>query len=285
MDRFVMVLLGGISYGMLLFMIAAGFSLVFGVMRIFNLAHGALYMLGAYVGLTVVRLGVNFWWAALAGGIGAVLVGLLLERGFLSRLYKQVNEQVLLTVGFVYIIGNLVLWVWGPNPMVGAPPTWVSGFIMIGDFTFPYYRLLFILIGLAIAIGLWWLQERTRVGAIVRASMDDKEMTICLGVNFGPVASGVFLLGAFLGGFAGFLGTPMVATNSSMAFQIVILAFILVVVGGVGSIQGALLGGILIGIIDSFGKVFFPDLAMFTVYFGMIVMLLIRPTGLLGRRI
>ena len=284
MDRLAIILLAGISYGMILFLIAAGFSLIFGTMGILNLAHGSLYILGAYFGLTVVELGSNFWLAALAGGMGVVLVGLVLERAFLSRLYKQINEQVLLTLGFVYIFGNSILWVWGPRSRIGTPPSFAAGVISIGDISFPIYRILIILIGLAAAIGLWWFQEKTRGGTIVRAGMDDKEMTVGLGINYRLICSAIFLLGAFMAGVAGFIGAPVIGVHSGMAFDILLLALIVIVVGGVGYVQGALLGALIIGLIDAFGKAFFPDLAMFSIYLAMIVMLLVKPTGLLGRK-
>jgi branched-chain amino acid transport system permease protein len=273
--------LNGISYGMILFLIACGFSLIFGVMGILNLAHGALYMLGAYFGLTVASYGTNFFLAALAGAVGAGLVGLVLERSFLAHLYKQIDEQVLLTLGIVYIFSNMVLWIWGPFPKMGVAP--VSGYIDVGTFSFPTYRLLLIVVGLAVAIGLYFFQERSRYGAIIRAGMYDKRMTMGLGINYGLVSSLVFILGAFMAGLAGFIGAPIVGAYPSMSFEILLLALVVIVIGGVGYIQGALLGAILIGLIDAFGKAFFPDFAMFTIYLVMIIVLLVKPAGLLGR--
>ncbi len=281
MNTVVVSFLNGISYGMILFLIACGFSLIFGVMGILNLAHGALYMLGAYFGLTLVGYGVNFFLAVLLGAVGAGLMGLLFERLFLARLYKQIDEQVLLTLGLVYIFSNVVLWVWGPFAKMGTAP--VSGSVAIGTFFFPTYRLLLIAVGLAVAIGLYFFQERSRYGAIIRAGMYDKRMTMGLGINYGLVSSLVFILGAFMAGLAGFIGAPIIGAYPSMSFQILLLALAVIVIGGVGSIQGALLGAILIGLIDAFGKAFFPDFALFTIYLAMIVVLLIKPAGLLGR--
>jgi branched-chain amino acid transport system permease protein len=276
-------LLNGISYGMILFIIASGLSLIFGVMGILNLAHGALYVLGAYIGLTLAKQGTNFLLAALAAGAVVGLVGLSLERLFLGRLYKQVSDQVLLTLGLVYIFWNVILWIWGPKAHIGEAPYILQGAINMGGFSYPLYRLTIILIGAAIFIALWFFQEKTRTGAIMRAGMDDKQMTIGLGINYGLFSSFIFFLGAFLGGLAGFLGTPIIGIQPGLSMDILLFAIIVIVIGGVGYVQGALLGAILIGIIDGFGKAYFPDFALFTVYLAMIIILLFRPYGLLGR--
>jgi branched-chain amino acid transport system permease protein len=276
-------LLNGISYGMILFIIASGLSIIFGVMGILNLAHGALYVIGAYIGLTLAKQGTDFFLVALAAGVAVGLLGLVLERAFLGRLYKQLNEQVLLTLGLIYIFWNVILWVWGPYTKVGVAPSILQGTLNMGDFSYPVYRLAIILIGAAIFVGLWFFQEKTRTGAIIRAGMDDKQMTVGLGINYGLFSSFIFFLGAFLGGLAGFLGTPIIGIAPWLSFDILLFALIVIVVGGVGYVQGALAGALLIGIIDSVGKAYFPDFALFIVYLAMIIILLTRPTGLLGR--
>jgi len=283
MDALLLNLLNGISFALILFLIASGFALICGVMGILNLAHGAFYILGVYFGLILLRHGGNFWLAAFAGGGGVALVGLILERLFLRRLYKQENEQVLLTFGFVYIFVNLTVWFWGPFSVMVTPPSIIAGSISVGDLSFPIYRFVLVFIGLVLAAGLWLLVEKTRAGAIVRAGMDDKEMTIGLGVNYGLVSSAVFLLGSFIGGFAGFIGAPVVATNPGMAFDLLLLAFVVIIVGGTKNVQGTLLASILIGLLDYFGKAYFPDFAYFTIYLAMIIVLLVKPSGLLGR--
>jgi branched-chain amino acid transport system permease protein len=276
-------LLNGISYGMILFIIASGLSLIFGVMGILNLSHGALYVLGAYIGLTLAQLGINFFLAALSAGVFVGLVGQALQWLFLRRLHKQINEQVLLTLGVVYILANVFVWRWGPMTVIGKAPPILQGGVIIGDTSYPLYRLVIILIGILIFIGLWLFQEKTKAGAIIRAGMDDKQMTIGMGINYGLVSSFIFFLGAFLGGLAGFLGTPVIGIAPNISIDILLFAIIVIVVGGVGNIQGALLGAILIGIIDSFGKAYFPDFSLFTVYLTMIIILLVRPFGILGR--
>jgi branched-chain amino acid transport system permease protein len=285
MDVWVISLLNGISFGTVLFLLASGLSLILGVMGILNLTHGALYMIGAYVGWSLAeQYGFNFGMAVLASGVSAGLIGLVIERIFLRHLYRQLNEQVLLTFGFVYIITNLTQWVWGPVPRAPFTASFLSGSFNIGIWSYPAARISIILIGLVLAVGLWWLQDRTRVGAIVRAGMDDKEMTMGLGINLGRVSTAVFFLGAFIAGCAGIIGAQLLGAHLLLSTDILLLALVVVIVGGVGSVQGALLGAMLIGIIDAFGKALFPELAMFMIYLVMIIILLIKPTGLMGKK-
>jgi branched-chain amino acid transport system permease protein len=286
MDWFVVNLLNGISYGMVLFLIASGMSIVLGAMGITNLAHGSLYMVGAFAGWTVaVKWKATFGLGLLAGGISAAVVGLIIERVFLRRLYKQPNEQVLLTFGFVYILSNLCLLVWSGWPRPPFTAKFLMGSIEILERAYPKTRLAIIVIGLLLAIGLWWLQEKTRMGAIVRAGMDDKETASGLGINLELAFAVIFFISAFIAGVAGVIGAQLLGVRTDLGMEVLLLALIVIIVGGVGSIQGALLGGILIGVIDAFGRAVFPQFAMFTMYLTMIVILIVRPTGLLGRKI
>jgi branched-chain amino acid transport system permease protein len=242
-------------------------------------------MVGAYVGWHIaVKSGLDFGLAILAGGLVAGLLGLVLERGFLRHLYKQLNEQVLLTFGFIYILTNLVQWVWGPVYRAAFTAPFLSGSFFIMDRSYPTARIATIIIGLILAAGLWWLQDKTRVGAIVRAGMDNAEITIALGINLRRVSTAVFFLGAFIAGTAGVIGAQLLGAYTALGIDILLLALVVLIVGGVGSIQGALLGSILIGTIDAFGKALFPELARFTIYLAMITILVIRPWGLLGRK-
>jgi len=279
----VVVLLNGISWSMILFLIASGFSLIVGVMGVLNLAHGALFVLGAYFGLAVVLRSNNFLLGSLTAIVGVGLLGLILERLFIRRLYKQLNEQVLLTLGLVYVFSNVALWVWGGQGRLMDAPALFSGSVAIGSLLFPVYRFFIIFVGLAVAIGLYFFQERTRYGAIIRAGMDDKEMVMGLGVNYGLISVLVFVLGVSMGGFAGLIGLPVVGVRPGMSWDILILALAVIVVGGLGDIQGALLGALVIGLVDNFGKSYFPDFALFAIYLVMIIVLLTRPRGLLGR--
>jgi branched-chain amino acid transport system permease protein len=286
MDWFVINLLNGVSYGMILFLIASGMSIVLGAMGITNLAHGAIYMVGAYVGWTVaIKWGATFGVGLLAGGLAAGLVGLAMERGLLRRLYKQPNEQVLLTFGFVYILTNLCLWIWSGWPRMPFTAKFLTGSFEIVGRAYPKARLAVIVVGLILGIGLWWLQDRTRMGAIVRAGMDDKETTMGLGINLERAFGVIFFVSSCIAGVAGVIGAQLLGVRTSLGLDVLLLALIVIIVGGVGSIQGALLGGILIGVIDSFGRAVFPQLAMFTMYLTMIVVLIFRPSGLLGRKV
>jgi branched-chain amino acid transport system permease protein len=269
---------------MVLFLIASGLSLILGVMGILNLAHGSLYLLGAYIGLTIIPHVGNFWLAAILAGLVVGVVGVVIERGLLSRIHGQFNEQALLTLGIVYIASNLFLWIWGPYMKIGMAPSWLAVSVGVGGLSFPVYRFAIIFIGLVIFAGLWWFQEKTKAGAIVRAGMDDKEMTTGLGINYALVCSAIFFLGAFVGGICGFIAAPWLGAEHRMAFPILLLALIAVVIGGVGTVQGTLLGAMVVGLIDSFGKVLIPQFALFTPYIAFVIILLFKPAGLLGRK-
>lgn len=283
MELLTINLLNGVSFGMILFLLAMGLSITLGVMGILNLAHGSLFMIGGFIGVSVAHSGGNFWVAVIAGSMGAAVAGLIIERLFLGRLYKQLDNQVLLTLGLVYIIGNLALWIYGGRVQIFDPPPILNWKMAVGRYTFPFYRMFLIGLGAIAFIVLWWLIEKTRIGAIVRAGMDSKEMTMGLGINYPLTCSAVFTLGACVGGFAGSVATPFIGVVQSMSLDILLYALIVVVVGGPGSVLGTLMGSLIIGVVDAFGKAFFPDLAMFTMYLVLIIMLLVKPAGILGR--
>lgn len=275
-------LLIGTSFGFVLFLIATGLSITMGLMRMLNMAHGALFLVGAYMGLTLVKQGWNFFLAAVLSGIVVGLLGLIIERRFLGRLQGLLAEQVLLTFGFVYVLTNLCQWVWGPVPAILRTP--VSGSIAVGGVFFPIYLIVVVVIGLVTAVGLYLFQERTRIGSIVKAGMDNREMTMGVGINFGMVCSGVFYFGTFLAGFAGVIGVPMLGAHPRTAIDALLLSLIVVVVGGMGSLQGALLASLIIGLLDAFSKAFVPGLAGFVIYLALLVILLFKPSGLFGGR-
>jgi branched-chain amino acid transport system permease protein len=277
-------LVNGLAMGMVYFLTAAGMSIVMGVMGISNLAHGALYMVSAYVGWQVFR---GFHWpftvAVIAGGVVGGLLGLFIERVFLRRLYKQPNEQVLLTYGLVYILTNACIWIWEAWPRLPFTAAALKP-VMVGGLRFASSRFVLIALGALFAVALWYLQDRTRLGARVRAGMDDKEMAQGMGVNMEMVSMIVFFIASFVAGLSGVLGAQIMGINAEAGNTILLQALVVVIIGGVGSIQGALLGGLLIGLLDTFGKVLFPQLAMFTIYLAMVIILVVRPQGLLGRR-
>lgn len=285
MEIIVLNLLNGIAFGAILFLLAAGLSLTLGVMGIINMTHGAFYMVGGFVGWSVaVQNKMDFWLAVLMGALAAGVVGLVIERGFLRFLHGQPNEQVLLTFGFVYILTNLSLWFWGPLVRAPFTPPMLSSNINIMGWPYSISRIAIILIGLAMALGLWWLQDRTRIGAIIRAGMDDKEMIAGLGINIGLASAIIFFFGSFIAGGAGVIGAQLLGVSLKFGIEVLVFSLIVVIVGGLGSVQGALVGALLIGIIDTFGRAFFPDFAWYLIYIMMIVILLAKPSGLLGRK-
>ncbi len=275
--------LNGISYGMLLFLLAAGLSLIFGLMGVINLAHGSFYLLGAYLGLTVVHKTGSFLLALVVAAVVIGLLGSLMERFYIRRLYHKELDQVLLTFGFSYIFMDLAKWIWGGDPQSLATPALLDGAIKIGGEIYPVYRIAVIVIGLATALIIWLLQEKTKAGAIVRAGVDDREMVGGLGVNVKIVFTLVFALGAAVAALGGVIGGPIIGVYPGLDSDVLVLALVVVVVGGLGTLQGALAGSLLIGIIDTLGKILFPALSVFTIYAAMALILLLRPTGLLGR--
>jgi branched-chain amino acid transport system permease protein len=275
--------LNGISYGLLLFLLAAGLSLIFGLMGIVNLAHGSYYMLGAYLGLAVIRETDNFLLGLLGAGVALALLGVIMERFFFRKLYKRELDQVLLTFGFAYLFLDIAKWVWGGVPRSLPKPSFLEGSIQILGEAFPLYRLGMILIGLLIAFLLWLFLEKTRTGIIIRAGVDDKEMVSGLGINIQMYFSGIFALGAFLAALGGVIGGPIIGAYPGLDFEILVLALAVVVVGGLGTLKGAFLGSLLIGFTETFGKVFFPNFAMFTIYVTMALILIFKPSGLLGK--
>ena len=285
MEVTVSALVIGISYGFILFLLGTGLSLTLGLMKIVNLAHGAIYMVGAYVGITAATYFNSFLLGILAGGVASGLLGMVMEVGFLRRLYKRNMDQALLTIGFVYVLVNVVQWIWGPLPQPNFVPAALSGSIPIGNLKIPVFRLVTIAVGVVAAVGLWLFQEKTRIGAIIRAGMDNQEMTRGLGISLPIIFTGVFAFGAFVAGFCGLFGAQSLGISLDIGWDVLLLSMMVVVIGGTGTIEGALVGGLSIGLVETFGKVWFPDVAYFTMYALLILVLLFRPSGLLGRRV
>ncbi len=274
--------LNGISFGMLLFLLAAGLSLIYGLMKVLNLTHGSFYLLGGYIGVAVVRTTGSFVLATLAGAFAIAVVGVVMERFFLRRFHLQELPQALLTFGFLFIFSDLAMVIWGSDPETMPKPELFDHSVQLGGFYYPSYRLFIIAFGLAVAAFLWWLQEGARVGAMVRASVDNEEVARALGINVSLLFSLVFALGAFLAALGGVMGGPIVGVYPGADFDVLLLGFVVVIIGGLGSLKGALFGGLAVGLLDNFGKVFFPELALFTVFAPMALILAWRPSGLFG---
>jgi len=278
-------LLNGLSFGMLLFLLAAGLSLIFGLMRILNLAHGSYYLLGAYVALSTVQATNSLVLGALVGVATVVPLGVVMERLFLRRLPQHEElPQALLTFGFLLVVGDVSLWIWGGTPQSLPKPEMLSASVRLGPLVFPSYRLFLIGFGAVVGTALWYLQERTRLGAMVRASVDDAEMAQGTGINVSVLSTAVFGLGAALAALGGILAGPVLGIYPGADFEVLLLAFVVVIIGGLGSLKGAFVGGVLVGCLDNFGKALFPELAYFTIFAPMAAILAVRPAGLFGTR-
>jgi branched-chain amino acid transport system permease protein len=235
-------LLTGLAYGMLYFMIAAGLTIILGVMNVVNLAHGALFMLGTYIAYTFISQHVNFWMALLLSVVISAVLGFILEKLFIRQVYGKELEQVLLTFGLSFIIADTAKWIWGTELHTIAVPHLLDSSITIGAMVFPVYRLFVVLIGCLLAALLWYLESRTRIGAIIRAGVDDRTMVAALGINIGFVFTGVFVFGAALAGLSGVLGGPLIGMYTGMDTDILVTSLIVVVIGGLGSWKGSFVG-------------------------------------------
>ena len=273
----------GLSYGALLFLLASGLSLIFGVMRIVNLAHGSYFMLGGYVGLSVVWRTGSFAAALVAGALAIALIGVGMERLFLRRLPGQTLGQVLMTVGFALMFQDLALLIWGGDPYTIPVPATLQGIVTAGALRFPTYRIFIIVVATLVGAALWIVLDRTRVGAMIRAAVDDREMAQGVGIHVPVVSLGVFALGAALAALGGVIGGGFLGVYPGADFEVLPYAFVVVIVGGLGSLPGAMVGSLLVGLLDNFGKALFPELSYFTLFAPMALILALRPTGLFGR--
>ncbi|NNV08143.1 branched-chain amino acid ABC transporter permease [Geobacillus sp. C56-T2] len=278
-------LLTGVAYGMLYFMIAAGLTIILGVMNVVNLAHGTLFMLGAYIAFTFINDELSFWISLLLAVFLTAVLGLVLEKWLIKPVYGKELEQVLLTFGLSFIIADAVEWIWGTEMHTLPTPDLLSGSLSIGSTEFPVYRLFVVLVGCLLAWLLWYLETKTRIGAIIRAGVDDRAMVSALGVNVGLVFTGVFAFGAALAGLSGVLGGPLIGMYTGMDNEILVTSLIVVVIGGLGSWKGSFIGAIAVGVIETFGKVWFPSLSMLIVFLIMMMVLIVRPQGLFGREV
>jgi branched-chain amino acid transport system permease protein len=273
----------GLSYAALLFLLGGGFTLIFGVMKIANIAHGSFYLVGGYIGYTVSSLTGNFYLALLVACIVITLMGMVMERLFLHNLGGQDLRQMLITMGIALFLQDLCLLIWGGNPLNLPIPSYLAGSLRVGKYYLPALRIFMIISAALLFVLLYWFQEKTKVGAMVRASVDNMEMSEVLGINVPLVTLGVFGLGALLAGFGGVVGSAFMGIYPGLDFELLPLAFVVVIIGGMGSLQGALVGSIIVGLVDNFGKALFPELSYFTLFAPMAIILALRPTGLFGK--
>ncbi|AXC50175.1 branched-chain amino acid ABC transporter permease [Paracoccus suum] len=277
-------LMNGIGLGMLYFLLAVGLSVIFGLLHFVNFAHGAFYLLGAYFCFAVFQMGFGFW-VALA--VAPLLVGLLAavtEASLLRRIYRLPHTyHIIVTIGLALIIQELVIIIWGPIGSSVPAPAGLDGAVMLGSFIYPEYRLFVIGFTALLAGGLWWLLEGTRLGAVVRAGSESADMIALLGYDIKRINTAVFALGAGLAGLAGALAAPIRGTDPFMGVEALAIAFVVVVIGGMGSYSGALIAGLLVGIVQSMMTTIWPQGAGMAVYLAMVLIILAMPRGLMGR--
>jgi branched-chain amino acid transport system permease protein len=283
MNLWLILSINSVTLGGLLFLLSAGFSLIFGLMRIPNLTHGSMFMLGAYFGVTLIGWGFGFWLAALMAGLGVALFGGIVERFVLRRLVGNELAQVLVTLGLSFMVADVCLMQWGGDPISVDTPAGLVGSSKVFGMAFPTYRLAIILIAVAIAAALWGMLDRTRLGAMIRAAVDDPAMARVVGIRVSHLFTFVFCLGAGLAGFAGVIGGPILSVYPGLDQDMLPLALVVVILGGSSSLLGSLVGSFVVGLLYNFGQAMFPELAYVVLFLPMLIVLVLRPRGLFGR--
>jgi branched-chain amino acid transport system permease protein len=285
MDLILIQIVNGLQYGLLIFLAASGLTLVFGIMGVINLSHGSFYMLGAYLALTLTSLLGDIFLALLVGVPLAFAFGVAIEWLFIRHLYARDHlQQVLLTFGLVLIFNELQRILWGPRPHSVPVPSYLNGSVRLFDImSYPFYRLVVVGICVLLALAMMLVIQRTRVGRMVRAGESNREMLEALGIDTRWLFRLVFAAGVSLAAAAGIVGAPIESVYPGIGERVLIISFVVVVIGGIGSVRGAFIGALLIGLADAFGKVFLPQFASVVIYALMAAVLVVRPGGLLGR--
>lgn len=274
--------LNALQYSMLLFLLSIGLTVIFGLLHFVNLAHGALYMLGAYLGVSIAAATGNFWWAFVLAPIGVTAIGAILYFTLIERLRKaDPMNQVLVTFGLIFVFLDLVRMGWGDIALGLDVPANLSGTSEVFGVSYPTYRLFIIGLGVVVMATLWIVLVRTQIGAMIRASVENGEMAAAMGIDVGRLFFLVFCVGCALAGLAGVVAVPVFSATTGMGVSILIPTLIVVVVGGLGSLQGAIVGSLIIGFIETFGAVFLPNLAAIIIYLLLAAILLLRPQGLI----
>lgn len=275
--------LNAISLAGLLFFLASGFTLIFGLMRIVNLAHGAFFLLAGYIGITTIRLTGSFWIALVVVPIATALIGFVLERGLLRRVRGDAEAEVLITVGIIFIFADMSLFIWGGDPQTIPLPDVLRGSFTVFGIMYPKYRFFIMAFSILVGIGLFALMGRTRIGAMIRAGVDDRATAAALGINIQTVFTGVFVLGTALAGLGGVIGGALLTVTPLIDIEVLLFSLAVVIIGGLGSLPGAVVGALIVGFADAFGRALFPELAYFTLFAPMALILVFRPSGLLGK--
>lgn len=283
-DYLALQILNGLSFGALLFVLASGFTLIFGLMGIVNLAHGAFYLLGGNIAITIALATGSFLLAILGAVVITGAVGLVTERFLLRPIRGDEMLEVLVTVGLAFVIADISLAIFGGNPRSLNVPAALSGPISLGPLVYPKYRLVLVVVAIVIGLGLYLMQRFTRIGAIIRAGVDDRETVGLVGINIGRVFMWLFVFGACLAALSGVAAAGILTMRPGADTDILLYALVVVIVGGLGSIEGAAIGSIVIGLIDSFSRIWIPEFSYFAVFAPMALILMVRPRGLLGRR-
>ena len=275
--------LNGLTFAALLFVVASGFTLIFGLLRIVNLAHGALYLIGGYIGYTVGQKTGSFFLGGLSAMIGVALIGFVLDQGLLRFVRGFELRQVLLTLGVAFVLNDMALVIWGGDSFTVAIPEALRGAVTFFGIFYPKYRLFVLLVGVLLFIALWILLNKTRLGALIRAGVDDAEMVEASGVNIRLVFLVTFLLGSALAGLGGLMGGAFLSLYPSADAEILVFSLAVVIIGGRGSLVGVAVGSLLVGLLNTVGQVMFPELAYFVIFGPMAVLLAFRPLGLFGK--
>jgi len=281
LDQFLLQLLNGLTYAGLLFVIASGFTLIFGLMRVVNMSHGAFYLLGAYIGYSVQRQTGDWVLAVIAGTLSVGIAALVLQ--WLVQRVEGDLPQTLLTLGGALMIGDLCLWIWGGLPMTLKAPQQLKTLVDFGIIQYPGFRLFVLFVAVVIGAGLWYMLHRTQLGRIIRAGVDNRAMVSALGINIDRLFVLVFVLGGLLIGFSGTIGGSYLAFGSGTDFDILTYALVVVIMGGMGSLGGSAIGALIVGLVDSFGRTYMAGVSIFLLSGTLLVVLAFRPQGLFGR--
>jgi branched-chain amino acid transport system permease protein len=283
MNSAILQAINGTSFAALLFVLASGFTLTFGLMRVVNMAYGAYYLLGGYVGYSVSQKTGNFWLAVITGGLAVIPFGYVIDRFLLRHTGENHLAQVLLTVGLAFVIGDVALAIWGGDNLKVQVPIALRGATELpGEIIYPTYRLLLIVFGLGVAALLWLLYRKTQIGAVVRAGVDDREMVSAVGINVDRLFVLVSALASFLAGMAGVVGGAFLTLYPGAEWEILVYALVVVIFGGLGSLEGAMIGALIVGLLDAYGRWLLPEFSYFVLFGPMAVLMLFRPRGLFG---
>jgi branched-chain amino acid transport system permease protein len=281
LEQFLLQLLNGVTYAGLLFVIASGFTLIFGLMRIVNMSHGAFYLLGAYIGFSVQRQSGNWILAVIGGTLSVGIAALALQ--WLVRRVEGDLPQTLLTLWGALLIGDLCLWIWGGLPMTLKAPQQLKTLVDFGIIQYPGFRLFTLIVAIVVGAGLWYLLHGTQIGRIIRAGVDNRAMVSALGINIDRLFVLVFVLGGLLIGFSGTIGGSYLAFGSGTDFDILTYALVVVIMGGMGSLVGSAIGALIVGMVDSFGRTYMAGVSIFLLSGTLLVVLAFRPQGLFGK--